>query len=61
LISGLCEENRADFDVILVLIYQPRAYPKFNLVAYVPGLSVADALFNIDWDATVRLLRQDSE
>jgi hypothetical protein len=40
--------------------YRPPVYPQFNSDSHLPGLSIADALFNIGWDATAQCLRGDN-
>ena len=38
--------------------FEQKAYPQFNSTVHATGLSVVDALFNIGWEATARMLRQ---
>lgn len=41
--------------------YRPPAYPQFNSGTHISGLSITDALFNLGWEATARLLILDAE
>ncbi len=41
--------------------YLSPAYPQFNSAQPVPGLSIADALFNLGWVATAKLLQMESD
>ena len=41
--------------------FEQKAYPQFNSAVHVTGLSVLDALFNIGWDATARMLKQATD